>query len=210
MNINDLKNWQEEQTELNNKLAVPEYRKFCRENDLKFHFWDELPNVKFDPEIALKEQKLHKEALNCFNNLKPRFSFFNNKIYSYHFNGLEEVEFDSWEIEDFLNQSFEQNNRVSGLEKHLKSALTILGILFGLNVSIIALYLYMSFIGDTIPDLFVILFLLITMVPAFLIKKKYFSNPLSKYTTDKNKYIIRLEALKLKLKMTDENTKNAT
>jgi hypothetical protein len=38
----------EEYRELNNELFVPAYQRFCKELDIPFHFWDELPKESSD------------------------------------------------------------------------------------------------------------------------------------------------------------------
>lgn len=76
--------WEAEVRELNNDLVVPAYRRFCEELRIPFHFWDQLASA-FDPEIALKEDSLHKEAMDLFNRLKPELVLFKDHVVSFHF-----------------------------------------------------------------------------------------------------------------------------
>jgi|TARA_B100001971_G_C17923349_1_gene398949 hypothetical protein len=101
----NIEQYEEERKILNNELVCPAYRKFCRDNGLNFHFWDELPKEDFNPEISQKELKLHEEAMNLFNRLKPEYDFFNGKVVHFHFTTTSgDFDFDTWEIEDFLKE----------------------------------------------------------------------------------------------------------
>lgn len=71
--------------EANNQLVVPAYRQFCRENGLAFHFWDELPPESFRLSVSNREFKLHQEAIELFNRLKPPFHTFRGEVVSFHF-----------------------------------------------------------------------------------------------------------------------------
>jgi hypothetical protein len=51
--------WRAEFKEINNELVVPEYRRFCDNFNLPFHFADELPSGSIPPEILHKELRLH-------------------------------------------------------------------------------------------------------------------------------------------------------
>jgi len=193
--------WVNERTKLNNEIIVPAYRQFCKENSLAFHFWDELPKEQFNPEIALEELMLHHEAMNCFNNLKPKFVLFNNKIYTFHFTVWGgDFEFMEWEIEDFLNQAHEQVNRVGGLEKQLQAAFSILGVMSVILIIVLTV-LTSIFFADKFGlffDLGIVIGTVSIFSLFFFIIKKYFSDPLKKYSSEINQFKLRLETLKQK------------
>ncbi|MBC8555927.1 MAG: hypothetical protein H8D23_40460 [Candidatus Brocadiales bacterium] len=100
---NFYKETEEEYNCLNNELAVPAFRKFCKENGLLFHFWDELSKDKFDPEVGDKELDLLQEALELFNRLKPELNYFKGKIVRFQYTSWDEFDYDIWEMDDFLS-----------------------------------------------------------------------------------------------------------
>lgn len=76
---------QAEFKEINNELVVPEYRRFCDEFNLPFHFADELPPGSIPSEILRKELRLHQEAMDIFNEVKPAFASFKGDVIAYRF-----------------------------------------------------------------------------------------------------------------------------
>lgn len=99
----DIHNETKEHALINNELVVPLYRSFCKDNGLKFHFWNELPKEDFNPVVADKEFELHKEAMELFNQLKPEFNFFKGKIIQFKFTSWAgDFEYNTFEMDEFL------------------------------------------------------------------------------------------------------------
>ncbi len=73
----------EEIKELNDELVVPAYRRFCRENGLKFHFQDGELRGRRDRRIFEEEFKLQHEAMTLFNRLKPEYHLQGNQVVSF-------------------------------------------------------------------------------------------------------------------------------
>jgi len=189
----------QEMIRLNNEVAVPAYRKFCKENNLNFHFWDELSEEEYNFDIRYKELELHKEAMNCFNILKPRFILHENKIYEYYFDEWRwKISFNSWEVEEFLKQSDEFSIKISYLKKQLDWALSFIGIVAVIiSVGLAVLFAYLFF-GSVLASVGFVLGFLIPLFLFYIISKKYFSSPVN----EDNKKIVevneKLEKLRLR------------
>ena len=172
----DFKGWEDEQTRLNNEIIVPAYRQFCRENNLAFHFRDELPNELFNPEVEMEEHKLHQEAMNCFNNLKQKYVLFNNKIYTYHFTDWgASFEFQSWQIDDFLNQANELENTDASLQRQLDTAL---GHLRANTLLFLIVLIGLMFHLLKVPYELYLIVLIAAIAITFFFQNKLFKKPL--------------------------------
>lgn len=127
---------QNEYRELNNELVVPAYRKFCRDHDLPFHFWDELAPDAHDPAINLKEFSLHHEAMNLFNRLKPDVVLYNGRVIRFQFDSWDSFRYSSWPVNQFLEEACDSICHARQLERRCASLASGLAIMILLVVGI--------------------------------------------------------------------------
>lgn len=195
--MNEFNLFEEERTKFNNEIVVPEYRKFCRENELKFHFWDEIPEGKNDYEIYIKESELHKESMVCFNNLKTPFVYNGKRISRYNFEDWSGgIKRETWNEDDFFNETAELKEKYKVVEDQMKKLLMILMILFIAIVFFLSAYLMKFYFGEIYKFP---LFVFGIIFPAWLCnftENKFFRDPLKDYKKRIDTYKIRLEKLK--------------
>jgi len=205
-NLDSFNESEEKRKKINNELVCQSYRDFCKQNDLKFHFWDELPANKFNAEISTKEMKLHHEAMNCFNNLKPRFVLFDNKIYSFHYTDWGgDFNYECWEIQEFLNQTYDEINESGVYEKQAKIAVDILTIVVAILIIILTVSLDIKFIKLPISWLSLVIGIGVAILVGYLIKKKLIHDPLKRVVSEKEKFVKRLSNLKKQFISTKED-----
>lgn len=109
--------------EVNNELVVPAYRQFCRDNDLNFHFWDELPKEAFDLKISGREFELHKEAMDLFNRLKPEHNLFRNQFVTFWFTSWAgDFDYTTKDVEGFIRD----HSRRQTLNEQQRTIISIL------------------------------------------------------------------------------------
>jgi len=176
------------------EFVTESYRAFCRENGLKFHFWDELPKDEFDPERASKEFKLHHEAMNCFNNLKPRFVLFDNKIHSFHFTdwggGFDDK---CWDTQDFLNEAYSEISKNKILEKQINIIIRVLVII--IDIFLLSI-LVMFGVRSPIFLLLIIIWAGVAISLETFIRKKFIHDPIKNIGLERDVYIKCLSNLK--------------
>jgi len=132
---------------INNSIVVPEYRNFCKNNDLPFRFWDELPKESFNSELARKERELHKEAMDIFNSTKKPYSYFDKNLIKWRFTDWGgDFEYESEAVEEFIAKK-EEELKILG-KKHF--AMAVIGTLsFSLLILILLTHyrisLYIAF-----------------------------------------------------------------
>ncbi|MBM7558175.1 hypothetical protein [Halanaerobacter jeridensis] len=123
-NKSDFEKYKEEYRDINNNLVIPSYRKFCKELDLPFHFWNELSKEDFDPRISLEESPLHKEAMEIFNIIKPEVVLFKDKIIKYQFTSWDgQFRYNSWSVSQYLEKTSDELFYLKKLEESLEKDL---------------------------------------------------------------------------------------
>jgi|GEM_PF-5683925 len=141
---------------INNSVVIPEYRNFCKDNGLPFHFWNELPKESFDPELAKNERELHKEAMDIFNLTKNPYSYLNKNLIKWRFTDWGgDFEYESEPIEGFLAK---KEVGLKTLEKKHR-AMTVIGTLFFSALILILLIHYRISLYLTFPAFIASLFL---------------------------------------------------
>ena len=136
-------------SELSHKLVVPAYRKFCRQNGLNFHFWDELPKGDFNLKVASAELELQMEAMGLFNALKPEYDFYEGNVISFRFSCWDgHFEHTSQPSADFLNQAAQNQRQLEKLERRLEVLCDLLAIFLGIcfTINLFRLEKWQSFI----------------------------------------------------------------
>lgn len=197
--MNDFNIWEGEKTKFNNEIVIPEYRKFCKENDLKFHFWDEIPEGKDDYEIHIKELQLHKEAMACFNNLKTPFFYFGKRISRYNFEDWSGgFKRETWNEDDFFKETAELKEKYKVVEGQMKKLLIILFILFIAFVFFLSAYIMKFYFGEIYNFPLIVFGLIFPALICNLIENTFFKDYLKDYKKRINEYKIRLEKLKKK------------
>lgn len=133
---------QQETREFLIKVAMPAYRRFCRENGLEFRLLDEPPEKLFDRARSRREFELHEEAMALFNRLQPSRHVFHNKVVKLDLTPwLPEFGYDAEPIDDFLRKHSELQERLAATEKRcqrFQAAFAIAG--YFLIIGIVSLF----------------------------------------------------------------------
>lgn len=109
--------------DMNNELVVPAYRQFCRENDLRFHFWDELPKEAFDRKVSEREFELHKKGMALFNSLKPEHHLFRDHVVTFQLSSWAgDIDYKTKHLEEFMRD----HSRLQAEAKLQQTQITIL------------------------------------------------------------------------------------
>lgn len=109
-----------ERRRINNDVVVAEYRAFCRAAGLPFHFWDELPAGAHDVRVGEHEFRLHEQAMNLFNVLKPEFSLLGSDVIEFRFTDWGGgFSYRAIPIHDFLSEVEDERRRLRGVQRKL-------------------------------------------------------------------------------------------
>lgn len=193
----DIDDYEVEYKDVNNNLVVPSYREFCKKNGLLFHFWDELPEVKFDPAIADKESKLHREAMQIFNALKDEVVLFREKVIRFQFTDWGGAfEFDAWPLKDYLETTSEIIINAKVWEKQAKILIKILQLTIGLFVAVLTMFIDVKFFHIEQTWLTLTFALGIAIGIANLIKHIFWFRPFKQLEAKKCGFKNRLQLLK--------------
>jgi|GEM_PF-6678142 len=98
-----------------NGLAVVEFRKFCRNNNLNFFFPADHPNEKTDPAFIEKQMPLINEAVNLFNRANPRI-YGTDAVIDFNFNSYFPGDVD-YNVNTVISLISEKDVLVGGLER---------------------------------------------------------------------------------------------
>jgi len=175
----DIEKWEKERQELNNELIVPAYRRFCKEFNLPFHFWDELPEGSHNAKISLAENTLHREAMNLFNRLKPQFVIFKDRIVTFRFEDWAgDFKYKTWSIDNFLDETsnkFYSSSQTIGLLSHCNERYSMwLGLLLIPLVGVLIAFFSSLFHSLAIAWLFIAIAVIssVFLVKRFMLKKE--------------------------------------
>jgi hypothetical protein len=94
--------------EINNKLIVPSFWKFCRALHLPLTFGEQNRESEqpWDPGRLVDEMPCHREALNIFNVLRPEYYFYKGQVVNFRFvSGMGDSEYDVWPVKEFLDKT---------------------------------------------------------------------------------------------------------
>lgn len=132
MTNSDFENYIEENKEINNKLAVPLYRQFCKEYGLNFHFGDETRKRggKIDPGRIIYEMKLHDEALSLFNFINTHYYPFNGRLVSFYYTSSIDIHYENLTLSEVAVEMENKDIMLKKLEKDSSLYLYIASILF--------------------------------------------------------------------------------
>ncbi|HPN32643.1 MAG TPA: hypothetical protein PKY81_16950, partial [bacterium] len=161
---------------INNELAVPAFRKFCRDNNLNFHFQDELPKSSQVPEISIKEFPLIQRALELFNFLHPRYYYYKGDIISFDFSGLfQDMVAEKYTLDSFISKMDQTTKSVEILEKTLNRQKNNMNkvMMYAVAVTIIIALIISAFslFLIEVKILGVIIFLVFFTVPLIILNK---------------------------------------
>lgn len=92
----DFESWKKEHGDIDNNLAVPSYRAFCKAYEINFHFGDEIKDL--DPNkrsvILLDEMPLHGKALSLFNFVNKPYHPFRKDIISFAYTSWDDFDYE--------------------------------------------------------------------------------------------------------------------
>lgn len=195
----DFEIYTEEYKEINNNLAVPLYRKFCKEYGLNFHFADEIKKNggKIDNNRIFYEMKLHDEALNLFNYLNTHYYPFRGRLVSFYYETSVDFHYENLTLSEVAVEMENKDIMLKKLEKESTLYLYTISILFFIISIIIGSILSSITRSDLLFYFFLILGLL---APTALFSNIYEIKRKSEY----KKFEKRLSELKGKLNNIDK------
>ncbi len=203
--MSDLDNFrriEDDRKRVNNELVCPAFWRFCRDNDIKLHslmvnIWKEIPKSEQSAGKIHDEMDLYREAMNCFNNLKPRFTVFENKVYTYRFTDWGgDFEYDSWSFEEFFDTIYSQINQSKLWEKQCKLAVDILTVVPALPIIALCIFLDVKFIHIPIAWMSIAVGIGLSVLVGKMIKSRLLTEPLKRVEDERVDYQKRLENLK--------------
>ena len=112
-------------------LGLAEYRRFCKENELPFHFWDVLPPEAFDADIALAENVLHPEAITIFHVVGTTTVVHAGSILRFELNVRREVTFVREDAARYFASAEDQEVELLALRSRLKAVSGAIGAIVG-------------------------------------------------------------------------------
>jgi ABC-type multidrug transport system fused ATPase/permease subunit len=107
-----------EHKDINNNLAVPLYRKFCKEYELNFHFADEKSIVDHDKLMSIlhDEHSLHDEALSLFNFVNKSYHPFKNGLVSFVYTTPLDFDYDNLGLDEIAQEMENKDAAIKKLE----------------------------------------------------------------------------------------------
>lgn len=164
------------QVEFAKAISTPEYRKFCNDNKLDFHFWDLIPEDQFDPAIARKETRLHWNTRILFNKTKAKYTVYNNQIIDYYFDEWVEPSFSEiFELEEFVKKYVKLENKYEKTSALYSYTIELSPFIY--FVWMIVLYFYFTRLNMQTHYLIDLLMLVIPIIitsylPKFLLRRR--------------------------------------
>lgn len=102
-----------------NKLAVAEFKKFCKSNALDFFIPDQHPDEQADPDFIHKQFPLANEAISLFNRTKPRI-YLDDSVIEFNFASWMPGDID-YNINTVASLISERDSTAGDLEKMKKA-----------------------------------------------------------------------------------------
>lgn len=208
MKNNDFESWVKEHKDINNNLAVPAYRSFCKAYEINFHFGDEI--VDFDrnkhPPILLDEMPLHGEALSLFNFKNKPYHVFKNHLISFVYTDWSDFDYEKLTLDEISNQLEKRDADIKMLKYKNKFFSTLASWSTSLLLTIIVSRISNSNILAIIT--FVVSLTLISLIPQYLYERnksivvKNFNKKLFDLQANLKKISIKYEDLSLPIKAT--------
>lgn len=185
----DFESWEKEHKDINNNLAVPLYRKFCKEYELNFHFADEKNIINHDIpfEILHSEMPLHGKALSLFNFVNKPYHPFREGLVSFAYTSWDDFNYDYLGLGEIAQEMENKDIAISKLKNESK--------FYGAIVLILSLLLTgMIVIKFTDLDIIVYIALIINVVLLIMIPNFIY---LRRRKMEQQKFDKKLSELKL-------------
>jgi len=198
-------------TKINNELVIKSYREFCKNNSLTFSFPAEHSDKNFtplSPEAFRIETELHNEAMDCFNNLKPKFVVFDGDIYTFRFtNWLGDFDYDVWTVQEFIDKDAKETQNTEVYHQLMIRIFAILSIIVFITVFIIVESISSSLIDKKYSQFTQIIACLVGLVVDTLLYFLLIRIPLKEPENDRERYEKRLSELKKQFVLINQNLK---
>ena len=187
----DIESWEKEHKDINNNLAVPSYRAFCKAYGINFHFGDEIKNFDHNrhPAILLDEMPLHGKALSLFNFVNKPYHPFRDSLVSFVYTSWDDFRYESLSLEEVAR---EMENKDVAINR-LKIESTVYGAI-ALIYSLLLTGIVVVKVTDI--DFFVILALIICVVLLMIVPNAIYSR---RKKVEQQKFEMKLSELKREL-----------
>lgn len=98
----DFESWEKEHKKINNNLAVPAYRAFCKAYGINFHFGDRARDFDHNENLAilLDEMPLHGKALSLFNFVNRPYHPFEDDLVSFAYTSWDDFDYENLTLEE--------------------------------------------------------------------------------------------------------------
>jgi len=122
----DFETWEKEHKDINNNLAVPSYRAFCKSYGINFHFGDEVrdfdqnklavPLYRELAKLHFDELPLHGKALNLFNFVNKPYHPFRESLVSFAYTSWDDFSYENLNLEEIAKRMENKDIVISKLE----------------------------------------------------------------------------------------------
>ena len=170
-NLN-FESWEKEHKDINNNLAVPSYRAFCKTYDIKFHFGDEEYDIHSDKHMAihLDEMPLHGKALSLFNFVNKPYHPFREGLVSFAYTSWDDFNYENLTLEEIASEMENKEIDIKRLKE--ESAFYTVVALISSSLLVVLITIKMTY-SNILPILaFIINFALLLIIPQAIYKRK--------------------------------------
>lgn len=171
----DFEIWKEEHKDINNNLAVPRYRAFCKAYGINFHFEDEIRDFDHNkhPSILLDEMPLHGRALSLFNFVNRPYQSFKNGLVSFTYTSWNDFDYESLSLEEICNLMESKDDLISKLKNdyEIYAGVAFISTLIATLV-ITSIFTSSRTFSILTPMLIIAEFVLLMVIPNAIYKKR--------------------------------------
>ena len=118
MKFLNFQSWLEENKDINNNLAVPSYRSFCKAYGISFHFGDEIKDFDSNKRsaILLDEMPLHGKALSLFNFVNKPYHTFREGLVSFSYTSWIDFSYETFDLDEIADMLERKNETIKKLK----------------------------------------------------------------------------------------------
>ena len=205
MKNHDFESLEKEYKDINNNLAVPLYRSFCKAYGISFHFGDEIKNFDKDkhPPILIDEASLHGDALSLFNFINKPYHSFKNKIVSFVYTSWSDFDYEQLSLEEVANEMENKDIILKELQYKSRFYENITSILSFILAIIISIQIYgTNYAALLIPFIIIVSIVLPVMIPQLIYNKRKKIEQ-SKFEKKLSELQIKLEDISVKYEQSE-------
>jgi len=115
----DFETWEKEHKDINNNLAIPSYRAFCKAYEINFHFGDETKDFDSNKRsaILIDEMPLHGKALSLFNFVNKPYHPFREGLVSFAYTSWDDFEYKTFDLDEIADMIEKKDEIIKKLKK---------------------------------------------------------------------------------------------